>query len=191
LNYRMNAGYLPADHWVFSAEGGGRNLGEACHLYDAMTFLTDSTVRNIHAQAIRPSGGYFQSADNFVGTLTFADGSIGNIIYSSMGSTAYPKEHLEVFVDGKVLILEDYRTLKAVGSKAKGWTSKISHKGHCEELEAFASAFRGERDWPIPLWQQLQAMQIALEVERQLQHLADDSTTAAGSPSFRFLANAG
>ena len=29
VNYRMNAGYIPLDHWVHTAEGGGRNLGEA------------------------------------------------------------------------------------------------------------------------------------------------------------------
>ena len=30
----MNAGYVPLDHWVHGPEGGGRNIGEACHVYD-------------------------------------------------------------------------------------------------------------------------------------------------------------
>ena len=44
LDYRMNAGYIALDDWVHGPEGGGRNLGEACHIYDLFTFLTDSRV---------------------------------------------------------------------------------------------------------------------------------------------------
>ena len=40
VNYRMNAGYIPLDAWQQGAEGGGRNLGEACHIYDLFVFLT-------------------------------------------------------------------------------------------------------------------------------------------------------
>src|SRR5207244_678227 len=29
IEYRLNAGYLPLDHWVHNAQGGGRNIGEA------------------------------------------------------------------------------------------------------------------------------------------------------------------
>src|SRR5262249_11544943 len=50
INYRMNAGYLPSSHWVHSAEGGGRNLGEACHIYDLFTFLTASRVASVQVQ---------------------------------------------------------------------------------------------------------------------------------------------
>ncbi len=57
LSYRMNAGYLPAEHWVHTDEGGGRNLGEACHVYDLFTFLTGARVREVRAQAIAPGDG--------------------------------------------------------------------------------------------------------------------------------------
>jgi predicted dehydrogenase len=181
LNYRMNAGYLPADHWVFSAEGGGRNLGEACHIYDALTFLTDSPVTQIEAQAVRATNGFYQSADNFVATLAFADGSVGNVIYTSMGAGDYPKEHLEIFVDGKVLVLQDYRQLTVVGCKAKGWQSRTSEKGHREELIAFADAVGQGADWPSPLWQQVQATQIALEVDRRLQEPCRERRSAVAA----------
>ena len=37
----MNAGYLPKDHWTNNLEvGGGRIIGEACHLIDLCVFLT-------------------------------------------------------------------------------------------------------------------------------------------------------
>jgi predicted dehydrogenase len=30
VEYRLNAGYIPLDHWVHGTQGGGRNIGEAC-----------------------------------------------------------------------------------------------------------------------------------------------------------------
>ena len=42
LHYRINAGYLPPDHWVNDREqGGGRILGEVCHFVDLLMFLPD------------------------------------------------------------------------------------------------------------------------------------------------------
>src|SRR6266550_933746 len=52
VNYRMNAGSLPAGHWVHSAEGGGRNLGEACHLYDLFNALTGAPFTTVSARSI-------------------------------------------------------------------------------------------------------------------------------------------
>ena len=49
----MNAGFIPLDHWVHSQEGGGRNLGEACHIYDLFTHLADSKVTAISAHAVK------------------------------------------------------------------------------------------------------------------------------------------
>jgi predicted dehydrogenase len=175
MNYRMNAGFLPPDHWVFSAEGGGRNIGEACHIYDLLTHLTESAVVRIAVQSRRPSGGLYQSGDNFVVMLTFADGSVGNVLYTSIGSVDFPKEQFEVFVDGKVIQLEDYRRLNIYGGKAKGLSTKRAEKGHLEELGAFAQSVR-TGEWPIPLWQQIQATAISFEVEILLREAGCGST---------------
>ena len=44
----MNAGYIPKEHWVNDIEvGGGRIIGEACHLIDICVFLTQSKVSQI------------------------------------------------------------------------------------------------------------------------------------------------
>ena len=165
LNYRMNAGHLPLDHWVHGPEGGGRNVGEACHLYDLFTFLTGSRVADVTARAVVPRTGYYSPTDNFVATVTFEDGSVATLTYTALGSREHPKEQLEVFVDGKVLVLDDYRTLKVVGAKQKGVETRAQEKGQREELEAFARALREGGEWPIPLWQQVQAMEIAFRVE--------------------------
>jgi predicted dehydrogenase/threonine dehydrogenase-like Zn-dependent dehydrogenase len=170
LTYRMNAGYIPLDHWVHGPEGGGRNLGEACHIYDLFTCLTQSQVSSVHAHSLRPATGYYSPSDNFVATIGFADGSVATLTYTAAGSSEYPKEQMEVFVDGRVIALDDYRRLTVTGGKRAGLTTPRPQKGQREELESLAQAILGEQEWPIQLWQQLQATDIALQVEGFLAH---------------------
>jgi hypothetical protein len=49
---------------------------------------------------------------------------------------------------------------------------KHADKGHRAELFAFAGAARKGGDRPIPLWQQVQATEIALATEAQIQRSA-------------------
>jgi predicted dehydrogenase len=169
INYRMNAGYIPLDHWVHTEEGGGRNLGEACHIYDLFTFFINSKVVSIQAQSLAPKTDHYSSRDNFVATLGFEDGSVATLTYTALGSNKFPKEQMEIFSDGTVLMLDDYKQLHIHGSNTKGVTSKLTDKGHKRELEAFAETLEKGGEWPIPLWQQLQATEIALQVEELIQ----------------------
>jgi predicted dehydrogenase/threonine dehydrogenase-like Zn-dependent dehydrogenase len=172
MNYRMNAGYIPLDHWVHSSEGGGRNRGEACHIYDLFTFFVNAKVTKIHASAIVPKSGYYSASDNFVTIISFEDGSVATLTYTALGSTEFPKETMDIFVDGMVISLNDYRHLSISGLKQESLKTRSAVKGQKEELVAFARAIKGETEWPIPLWQQLQATRISIEVDRLLKPLA-------------------
>ena len=165
LNYRMNAGHIPLSHWVHTEEGGGRNLGEACHIYDLFTFFTKSKMVSVQAQSLTPKTDHYSSRDNFVATVGFEDGSVATLTYTALGSNEFPKEQMEIFSDGKVLVLDDYKQLRVHGSNSKGVASKLTDKGHKRELEVFADTLEKGGEWPIPLWQQLQATEIALRVE--------------------------
>lgn len=168
INYRMNAGYIPLDHWVHTEEGGGRNIGEACHIYDLFNFFTNSKVLNVQAQSLVSEIGYYSARDNFVATVSYEDGSVATLTYTALGAKDYPKEHMELYCDGKVFVLDDYQKLITYGVKAKEIQTKISEKGQKEEIEAFARCILNGGEWPIPLWQQVQAMEIAFEVEKFL-----------------------
>ena len=168
LTYRMNAGYAPLDQWVHGTEGGGRNLGEACHVYDLFTYLTGSRVVDVQADTVRPRTAYYSPTDNFIATVRFDDGSLATLAYTALGAAAHPKEQLEVFVDGAVIVLDDYRRLHAVGARTEPLSTPVPQKGQREELEALAHALQSGGDWPIPLWQQVQATRIALAVEPYL-----------------------
>lgn len=168
LDYRMNAGYIPPDHWTQSSEGGGRNLGEACHIYDLFTYLTGGRIEQVQAAAIRPATAYYKGQDNFTSSLSFDDGSVATLTYTALGSKDYPKERLEMFVDGKVISLDDYKSLTVAGGNGQALRTRLPEKGQKEELAAFARAIQNGGEWPIPLWQQLQATRIALDVEDSL-----------------------
>lgn len=168
VNYRMNAGFLPADHWVHGPEGGGRNIGEACHIYDLFAFLTGARPSSISAQSIAPSGKQWRRNDNFVATIEYTDGSLCTLTYTALGSKEYPKEQMEVFCDGKVLTLDDYKSLAVSGARAAGWRSLVQEKGQLEELRALGTCLREGASWPIPLQDQLDTTRVSLKVERRL-----------------------
>ena len=168
MNYQMNAGYLSTDHWLRTEEGGGRNLGEACHIYDLFTYLTDSEVVGIKTSHVKLTDNTHAKNENFTTTITFSDGSVGSLTYTSLGSKRYPKEVFHVYADATVHVLIDYKKLEAFGATIETVTSEEVNKGHFEELQAFVAAIKNGGEWPIPLWQQLQASRIALIVEQQI-----------------------
>ena len=153
VNYRMNAGYIPKDHWVHGPQGGGRNIGEACHIYDLFNALTGSLPTEVSATSISPASDYWRRDDNFVATVRYEDGSVCTLTYTAMGARDYPKERAEIFVDGKVLTLDDYQSLTVVGG-AGGWKANVIEKGQLEELRALAEAFKVGGKWPISMEEQ-------------------------------------
>jgi predicted dehydrogenase len=167
VNYRMNAGYIPSDHWVHGIHGGGRNIGEACHIYDLFNALTGSQPVDVHACTIVPASGHWRRDDNFVATVRYADGSVCTLTYTSMGAKSFPKERADIFVDGKVLVLDDYKQLNVTGGKG-GWKGLTMEKGQLEELKALAEAFKGGTQWPISLEDQISATRVSYAVQRQL-----------------------
>lgn len=168
MNYRVNAGYLPSDHWVHGSEGGGRNRGEACHIYDLALAIVGSDIERVSVERLRPRNGHYLAQDNFAVTLGFADGSLANITYTALGSTDAPKEQMEIHSDGRTIRMVEYRETNVFGGKAKGMTTRLIEKGHREGLEAFGMAIRNQGPWPIPWHQQLAVARVSFEVERQL-----------------------
>jgi predicted dehydrogenase/threonine dehydrogenase-like Zn-dependent dehydrogenase len=168
-NYRMNAGYIPLGHWVHGPEGGGRNIGEACHVYDVFDTLVAAEETSVQAQTIGAVSRNWAANDNFVATIGYADGSVCTLTYTALGHRDHPKERLDVYAGGRVYSLDDYKSLSVAGGDG-GWRSTTVRKGHVEELQALARALREGGPWPISLEQQLQATRISFAVERQLRN---------------------
>ena len=112
--------------------------------------------------------GSVNGGNHVVPTVKFADGSICGLTYTALGDKSYPKERMEIFADGKVIVMDDYKLVEVHGGKHRGWSAKEAQKGQLQELEALADTLLRGKPWPISLEQQLQATRIAFEVERQL-----------------------
>jgi len=168
INYRMNAGYLPATHWVHGPEGGGRNIGEACHIYDLFQAITASTWVGCQAASITPRAGQYRADDNFIASAQYADGSRCSLTYTALGSKEYPKERMEVFCDGMVVFLDDYKSVQVAGRRAPQWSATGPRKGQFEELQALAAALRTGGEWPISLADQLAVTRLSFAVQASL-----------------------
>ncbi len=169
LHYRVNAGFIPADHWLNDPEqGGGRVIGEVCHFVDFLTFLVGAAPIEVAAHSLVNPGKY--SNDNVVSSLRFADGSQGTISYLANGDKSYSKERVEVFGGGAVAVLEDFRRLELVcrGRKQVFRSLFGQDKGHRGEWEAFIAALRTGGDSPLPLAEIVTTMlaTFALETSR-------------------------
>ena len=75
---------------------------------------------------------------------------------------------MEIFADGKVITLNDYKSATVTGSKQKTWKSITQEKGQREELSALAESLHHGNSWPISLKEQIQATRIAFQVEEQI-----------------------
>jgi polar amino acid transport system substrate-binding protein len=108
--YRVNAGRIPKEHWTQNAEeGGGRIIGEVCHFIDFLQFLSGAPPVSVFAEAISARSSKIVDADSVIITLRFADGSNGSVAYLSEGDKALAKERVEIFGEGRVFVLDDFR----------------------------------------------------------------------------------
>jgi predicted dehydrogenase len=167
LHYRVNAGYIPLDHWVHGEEGGGRIIGEACHFIDLFTFFTECKVKAIYTSTLTPKTKSFSSNDNRVIVLNYEDGSIATLEYFATGSKGFPKEYMEIHFDEKTILIDDFRSMKGFGVAVKDIAGHAPEKGHLMELEILSDVLQGKRSrWPIELWDMFQTTEVTFEIEK-------------------------
>ncbi len=160
-HYRVNAGYIPANHWTQDPEqGGGRLIGEVCHFVDFLTFVVGALPVEVYARTLPDNGRY--CVDNLVITLQFANGSLGTITYVANGDKAFPKERVEVFGGEAVAVLDNFRQLELVrNGRRQVIRSRLGQdKGHQGEWQTFVETIRTGTSMPIPV-QELAAVSLA------------------------------
>ena len=144
LVYMVNAGAIPLEHWTQDAEeGGGRILGEACHFLDLLRFLVGYPARSVRTAR--------QLADTATISVSYEDGSIGTVHYFANGHKSFPKERLEIFADGRILVIDNFRKLRGYGCPGFGGSSSWRQdKGAGRMVQAFIDAIREGGAAPIP-----------------------------------------
>jgi predicted dehydrogenase/threonine dehydrogenase-like Zn-dependent dehydrogenase len=187
LHYRVNAGYLPPDHWINDREqGGGRILGELCHFIDLLNFLAASSIVEVEAHALGNTGRY--SSDNILVALRFSNGSQATISYLANGDRSFSKERIEVFGGGSVALLEDFRRLELVrhGRKQTVHSRWRQDKGHRAEWDAFVQFVLGKSEVPISFESLVGSTLATLRVD---QSLATGDRLAVNTAAFLQEAN--
>jgi predicted dehydrogenase len=151
LNMMVNAGAVPASNWVQDPQvGGGRMIGEGCHFVDTLRFLVRSPVVSVSAVCVANSPDGI-GEDKAAVLLSFADGSVGTLNYFATGHRSYPKEQLQVFCDGKVLHLQNFRNLRGYGwSRFRTMKLWRQDKGHRNEIVSFMEQIAQGADPLIP-----------------------------------------
>ena len=167
LNYRMNAGFLPAEHWVHGFEGGGRIVGEACHILDLFRHLAGAPVTNMAVANMHPAPP-FQATDNKIITLEYANGSIVSISYFATGSSEISKEHMEAHWQGKSIIMDNYQQIEGYGCTLPQIKDSSPDKGQKDLLEAFGKAIVAGGPWPIALEEILETSYLAIKAQEAI-----------------------
>ena len=175
ITYRVIQDFTPLSKWVQDPTvGGGRIIAECGHFFDTFNFLIGESNPKVSVQCVHINAGSTVARDNFVATLTYQDGSVATLSYTTLGNRNVERERLEVFGQGKVMILNDFRNLTIYDQKGSTVIKASGQdKGHRTEFEEFAKLLKGEPSASISFEEAVAATRISFEVDR----------LARGSPS--------
>lgn len=166
LTIRVNAGYLPRDHWTQHPEEGGRIIGELCHFVDWARFVIGHPIRAVAAAGLPDADRY--SADNLSATLSFADGSVANLVYVANGDRRVSKEYYEIFCQGMVARLDDFRELELVRGRKVQRMKVGYHKGHSREVRQVLDCMESGHASLIPFEELLEVTEATFGIAENL-----------------------
>jgi predicted dehydrogenase/threonine dehydrogenase-like Zn-dependent dehydrogenase len=145
INCRVNSPGISGSYWMADPSIGGAILGEACHFVDLMYWLLESEPEQVTAYSLPTDRKEPVGENNLVASFRFADGSIGNLTYCTVGSKTSGGERVEVFAQGVGVATEDFKRLTISGglrtSRSRWW----GEKGYGAQLESFVESVRAGR----------------------------------------------
>ena len=145
VSIRINAGAIPANHWIQDpAMGGGRMIGEGCHFIDLASALVSSNVKTVYAVGTSKAEKSAMLNDNLCLALTFHNGSVANITYTADGSKAMAKEYIEVFGGGRSAQIHDFKEIALFtgDSDAKRNKLGVQDKGQKDMISAWLAGLQ-------------------------------------------------
>ena len=163
----MNSGSIPSSHWVHDKSiGGGRIVGEACHYIDLMLHLAGAKISTYDAKHLIDKN-LINLNDVSTINMSFEDGSIGSINYYSNGSKSFPKERLEIFCDGSILQIDNFRKIICFDwpvAKDKSYFSQ--DKGQINCSKEFINCIRRAKPSPISFEEIYEVGKISVEMQK-------------------------
>ena len=166
IHIRCNAGFIPRDSWIQEPQNGGRIVGELCHFVDWARAVVGCSIHSVTAAALPDAGRY--SHDNLTATLSFADGSLANLVYVANGDKAVAKEHFEVFCGNSVARIDDFRTLSLFRHGKTESLKSGRDKGHRRELALTIEAMRQGKKAPVPFAELVEVTKTTFAIEEAI-----------------------
>lgn len=115
LQYRVNLGAIPQEQRFVGAWRFGGVMAQAAYILDLFYFLAGSKPVSVSVESIRTPGENSFSTDNFMANVSFADGSLCALLFTTLGNSEAGSERLELFFDAKTIIMTDYKNLTGYG----------------------------------------------------------------------------
>jgi len=144
VNCRINSPGISGDYWMADPESGGAVLGEACHFVDLMFWLLESEPTAVSAYSLPTGKKEPIGENNLVASFRFADGSVGNLTYCTVGSRSSAGERVEAFAQGVGVSVEDFKRLKTQTGLGRTRSKMFADKGYRVQLESFLAAIRND-----------------------------------------------
>jgi predicted dehydrogenase/threonine dehydrogenase-like Zn-dependent dehydrogenase len=142
LNCRINSPGISGSYWMADPAIGGAILGEACHFVDLLYWLLDSEPTEVFASSLPTGKKDPIGQNNLAATFSFADGSIANLTYCTVGSRTSGGERVEAFVPGLGVSAENFRESVVRAGLVRKRSSWFAEKGYEAQMQSFFSALR-------------------------------------------------
>ena len=118
--------------------GGGRIIGESCHFFDLINFFINERPTSIFASSINTNNDNIITNNNFTINIAYSNGSFGNIIYTDLGNSKYPKEMITIFSNNNIIEINDFKELKIYGKRQYSKKLRYIDKGYLDQYLALA-----------------------------------------------------
>lgn len=142
---RINSPGISGAYWMADPAIGGAILGEACHFIDLMYWLLGSEPVSVSAYSLPTGKADPIGENNLVAAFRFADGSIGNLTYCTVGSKTSGGERVEVYAQGVGAYTEDFKRA-GVHKGIRRSSSRIwPDKGYAGQMADFVESIRKGR----------------------------------------------
>lgn len=164
INCRMNSPGIAGGHWAADPASGGAVLGEGCHFADLLYWLLESEPVRVSARVLPVDQAGSVASDSMAAVIEFADGSVANLTYCTVGSKTSGGERLEVFGAGFCVETENFRRLVVKRGLALTSRKFFPDKGYQEQLASFFQSIRDGRPQDIGIADGVRATMVCLKL---------------------------
>lgn len=171
INCRVSSPGISGAYWMADPSIGGAIIGEAVHFVDLMYWLLDSEPINVSAYSLPTGKNDPIGENNLVATLRFADGSIGSLNYSTIGSKRAGGERIEVFAEGVTAMVQDFKQFQAVSNIKRSRSTWWAYKGYDDQLRSFFDSIAAGKSPAITVRDGARATLVCVEMLRSAQTL--------------------